>query len=312
MLIRNLREADLELRHLRYFLTVAELGHVGRSAERLHVSQPALSQQIRDLEEELGAALFERHAKGVSLTPAGQAFLPHAQQAIQAAESWKAAVHGEKAGLRGSLVVGLPETQRALAIVQQGFANFQARFPGVTLSTSGIPWLQQPAALLERAVDVGFCWTGAQAGPSAYPRGVTGARLFEDPGEFALLPTDHPLAARDEITVTQLQKLPFALFDRSLHPPCAAMQKNALILTHKSACGWLPTDQSTLLSRPTVGSGCNRCDGVVSSSCRSFMRKETRALSLPPSSSRPQLDRRRRMRLDAMALDSRCAMSLFF
>jgi eukaryotic-like serine/threonine-protein kinase len=76
----------LELRHLRYFVAVAEEGHVGRAAERLHVSQPSLSAQIHDLERELGAPLFERTPRGMRLTPAGEKFLAHAKRTLREAD----------------------------------------------------------------------------------------------------------------------------------------------------------------------------------------------------------------------------------
>jgi eukaryotic-like serine/threonine-protein kinase len=90
----------VELRHLRYFVAIAEEGHVGRAAERLHVSQPSLSAQIHDLERELGAPLFERTPRGMSLTPAGRKFLAHARRTLQAAEHAVGAVREEDDGLR--------------------------------------------------------------------------------------------------------------------------------------------------------------------------------------------------------------------
>jgi eukaryotic-like serine/threonine-protein kinase len=82
----------LELRHLRYFVAVAEEGHVGRAAERLHVSQPSLSAQIHDLERELGAPLFERTPRGMRLTAAGEKFLAHAKRTLREADQAVGAV----------------------------------------------------------------------------------------------------------------------------------------------------------------------------------------------------------------------------
>jgi len=85
----------VELRHLRYFVAIAEEGHVGRAAERLHVSQPSLSAQIHDLERELGATLFERTPRGMRMTPAGEKFLAHARRTLREAERAVGAVRAD-------------------------------------------------------------------------------------------------------------------------------------------------------------------------------------------------------------------------
>ncbi|HWI55614.1 MAG TPA: LysR family transcriptional regulator, partial [Bacillota bacterium] len=113
---------SMELRHLRYFVATAETENVSRAALKLHVSQPALSRQIRDLEEELGLALFERSAKSVRLSEAGRAFLPEARAVLQRAETAVTAARALAAGGHGELHVGyapsptvrlLPPTLRA-------------------------------------------------------------------------------------------------------------------------------------------------------------------------------------------------------
>src|SRR6185436_13535329 len=96
----------MELRHLRYFVGVAEAENISRAALRLHVSQPALSRQIRDLEEELGFALLERSAKSVRLTEAGRVFLAEARAVLQRAEDAVKAARAMAEGGRGELQVG--------------------------------------------------------------------------------------------------------------------------------------------------------------------------------------------------------------
>jgi len=97
----------MELRHLRYFVAIAEEGSFTRAAERLWVAQPGLSTQIRRLEAELGIQLFERHTRGVDLTVAGEVFLDRARNALAAAESARCTGHDLEAGLMGSIRLGV-------------------------------------------------------------------------------------------------------------------------------------------------------------------------------------------------------------
>lgn len=208
----------MELRHLRYFVAVAEHGHVGRAATALLVAQPTLSQQLRDLEREIGTPLFVRHARGVTLSTAGEVFLPHAAAILEAVDMACDAARLHGTGAAGRLLVGLPETAPALSLARSAIQSMAATHPAIELVWSGLPWLLQPAALADRALDIGFCWTGGVSGEAAYPDGLTGLRLVDDPGEFALLADDHPLAAHASLTMEQLGDYPFALFDRALLP----------------------------------------------------------------------------------------------
>src|SRR5919199_1300588 len=99
----------MELRHLRYFVAVAEELHVGRAAARLHVAQPPLSRQVRDLERDVGAALFSRAKKRVQLTHAGRAFLPEARLTLAQAERARRAAQRAARGEVGRLRVGFVE-----------------------------------------------------------------------------------------------------------------------------------------------------------------------------------------------------------
>lgn len=209
----------MELRHLRYFIAVATTGSFGRAAERLHVSQPALSQQIRDLEAHVGTPLLERHPRGASLTPAGQTLLPLAERLIGDARAAVMAARGAAETVTGTLVVGLPETNRAVTEAKRLLQALALRFPSVGFVTTGLPWLEHPTALGEERIDIGFSWSGGPRPEARYVPGIASLRLFEDPGEYALLGRAHPLASRRDLTVERLDATPFALFPRELHPP---------------------------------------------------------------------------------------------
>src|SRR5262252_6816760 len=119
----------MELRHLRYFVAVAELENVTRAAQKLHISQPALSQQIRDLEAELGFALLERSAKSVRLTEAGRTFVSEAKAVLERAEQAVKAAR-EVATSGGELHVGYAPTLTA-RILPQTLRAFQTQFPKI-------------------------------------------------------------------------------------------------------------------------------------------------------------------------------------
>ena len=123
----------MELRHLRYFVAVAEEQNVTRAAARLHVSQPPLSRQIRDLEEELGVALFNHGAKAVRLTEAGKMFLAEARAVLQRADEAVKAVKAVASGQRGEIHVGFAPSL-TVEILPKALRHFQKSSPGVRCS----------------------------------------------------------------------------------------------------------------------------------------------------------------------------------
>lgn len=144
-----------ELSDLRSFLLLSEQLHFRRAAEILHLSQPALSKQIRRLEQELGGQLFIRRSRGMHLTPAGQVLQQRARQVIEDSESAERVTRLAMKGKAGTLRVGF-----GVATLARGLPNlimrFRERYPHVDLSVRNMSSSDQTQALLERKIDVGF------------------------------------------------------------------------------------------------------------------------------------------------------------
>ena len=143
----------MELRHLRYFVAVAETGNLSRAAEKLFVAQPPLSLQIRQLEEEIGAALFTRHPKGMRLTRAGEALLPEARDLLERAARLKQA--GGRAPDAGSLALGYVPSAVSTVIPELVRALRQAH-PGIEIRLHEMISDEQREALIHGRIDAGL------------------------------------------------------------------------------------------------------------------------------------------------------------
>lgn len=191
----------MELRHLHYFVAVAEELNFTRAAARLHTAQPSLSQQIRDLEAEVGAPLFERSKRHVALTPAGAVFLNEARlvlaQATRAVELARQAAHRQGSALRVGFV---PAAE--VSIFPRVLPMLRAQFPEVELSFHSLTTAEQTAALLAKRIDVGFLRP-----PLDQPELASTVVMNE--GLVLVLPADHPLAALPDIPPQSLQGVPF-------------------------------------------------------------------------------------------------------
>lgn len=145
----------LEIDDLRSFLILSEQLHFRRAAEMLHISQPALSKQIRRLEDRLGGQLLVRRSRGLHLTPAGEVLLQHARQVIEDSESAERITRLALKGEAGTLRVGF-----GVAVLARGLPNvmmrFRKRFPNVDLSVRNMSTSDQIEELRERKIDVGF------------------------------------------------------------------------------------------------------------------------------------------------------------
>lgn len=198
---------DVELRHLVYFVTVAEERHFGRAAQRLQMTQPPLSQQIRQLEEELGVTLLLRSARRVELTPAGEVFLTEARKALEQVERAEDAAKRAGRGELGRLRVGFVGSA-TYDVLPAVLREFRAQRPGVDVVLQELSTPQQEEALLAGGIDVGFVRPPLTSGQ------LEVAVVHTSPCVIAM-PARHPLAAADGITLTDLAGVPFVMLART-------------------------------------------------------------------------------------------------
>ncbi|MDV4182683.1 LysR family transcriptional regulator [Rhizobium brockwellii] len=198
----------MELRHLRYFLAVAEEGNFTRAAGKLGIGQPPLSQQIRDLEREVGAALFHRVPHGAELTAAGAAFLGEAKASLAAAEKAKLAAQSANRGETGRLSLGFTASSAFNPVVSTTIRRFRARWPEVQLSLTEMNTLALMQKLERGELDATFMRPSLDD-----PTGIRLRRLPDEPMVIAL-PASHPLARRSSVPLAALADEPFILFPR--------------------------------------------------------------------------------------------------
>ncbi len=201
----------MELRHLRYFLAVAEERNFTRAAARVGIGQPPLSQQIRDLETEIGAALFHRVPHGAELTEAGEAFITEARAALSAADRAKLAAQRAARGETGRLALGFTASAAFNPAVTGTIRSFRARWPDVALSLVEMNsnWLVEK--LVRGEIDAAFIRPGLED-----PEDVRMKRMADEPMLIAL-PANHPLAGKeDRLELSRLAGEPFVLFPRTV------------------------------------------------------------------------------------------------
>src|SRR6202049_785575 len=148
----------MELRHLRYFLTVAEEGHFGRAAERLHIVQPALSMQVRALEAELGTALFERTSRRVVLTEAGVLFRVEAERTIQQAARAKDVAQRAARGEVGTVRIGFVGNAAFAGKLAADLSSLKLAYPKVEIGITELTPLRQVEAISSGHLDVGYTY----------------------------------------------------------------------------------------------------------------------------------------------------------
>ncbi|HEX2749093.1 MAG TPA: LysR substrate-binding domain-containing protein [Verrucomicrobiales bacterium] len=202
----------MELRHLRYFIAVAEEQNVTRAAERLRVAQPSLSRQIRDLEEELGIALFEHRARAVRLTEAGRVFLTEAQAALQRVRDAVQTVKAVAGGLRGEIHVGYAPSL-TVELLPRTLRNFQETHPGVKVHLHDISTQEMLRGLRENHLHIALL---VQVSPKVLP-GLVFEELQRQPVSVALHPT-HPLAKTRRVGLEHLVRERLIAFTLADYP----------------------------------------------------------------------------------------------
>lgn len=217
----------MELRHLRYFLALAEELHFGRAALRLGLSQPPLTVAIQQLEAEVGAPLFIRNNRGVQLTTAGRAFLPAARTVIERAARALEEARDVAVGGAGSLRIGFAGTMlyRGLPRMLQ---RFQLENPRLKLVLRELSSSEQLLDLEHERLDVGFVHT------TQVPTGLSQILVSSQPF-VACLPSTHPLARRRSIPLNALAGQPFALVAQTVSP-----DYHSRILALCGAAGFTP------------------------------------------------------------------------
>ncbi len=180
----------IENRHLRYFIVLAKTLHMTRAAEQLHLAQPGLTQNIQQLEEELGVLLIRRTGRKLSLTAAGQVFLKQAELSIQQFELAKIAAQRAGRGEMGEVAIGFGSTA-GLHVVPQVVKTFREKYPDVQVSLHELGAEAQLAALRSGDIDVAIAY--ALPNPEFHWKEMTPESLV------ALLPADHPLAQNESV-----------------------------------------------------------------------------------------------------------------
>jgi DNA-binding transcriptional LysR family regulator len=203
-------DQEIELRHLRYFVAVAEELHFGRAALRLHLAQPPLSQQIRKLEEIIGHRLFTRTSRAVRLTAAGEVLLDRARRTLRTVREDMAEVRSVGRGEIGSLRVGFIGSGM-LTPLPAMLGRYRRKHPKADLQLREAMSSQIMQWLLDGAVDVGFLRDG---GPLP---GLESETLFSEPF-VAVLPANHCLASRKSISGATLREEPFVFFPQIRRP----------------------------------------------------------------------------------------------
>ncbi|MER7746498.1 LysR family transcriptional regulator [Streptomyces bacillaris] len=243
---------DLELRLVRYFTVVAAHQHFGRAAADLHVAQPALSRQIRRLEEHLGTRLLDRTTRGTRLTPAGRTFLPLAHDLLEAARQAELAVRDRARS--GRITIGYVED----LVITDTVRELRRRHPDAEIATRHLN-CRDTGALSDRRVDALIARVPLPLASSE----VSTAPLYEEP-RMLVVPRGHPLAHRTSVTAEELAgeeeaPCPFEMADWASYrilgpgvPPAESYEDKLELVASGRAIAVLPVGDRRSSRRPDL------------------------------------------------------------
>jgi len=237
--LRDSRNRRVELRHLRYFVAVAQERHFRRAAANLNISQPPLSQQIHNLEEELGVQLLLRIGRRVELTSAGRVFLSHAERILQSVEKAAGDARRAQQGAIGKLAVGFIGSS-AYSVLPWILSSFRSSVPEVELELHQQSIAEQVKALVEGQIDVGVLRSPISDSRLS-TRGIFVERFV------AALPATHRLAIETRISLRDLANEDFVVF-----PPQPGMMFYNIVHGLCQKAGFAPRIVQTATPMQTV------------------------------------------------------------
>lgn len=250
----------MNLTRLRYFVAVAEELHFGRAAERLHMAQPPLSQQIRLLERDLGSELFARTTRRVELTSAGRTLYPEAQRLLRDADTVGRLMAEHRSGNAGVLRVGFVDSS-SYAVMPRFLRSYRERWPGVNFELRAMSSEAQRVALPAGEIDLGIARTrGIETGLVQTP--ILAERLV------VALGANHRLASRPSARLSQLADEPLISFSSTESPALAAELRGML---EEAGVDYAPVieaqEYTTIIGLVAAGEGV----AVVPETVRSFL-----------------------------------------
>ncbi|MDW3686838.1 LysR family transcriptional regulator [Cupriavidus sp. CV2] len=242
---------NIETRHLRYFIAVAEEGSIIAASRALNITQPALSRQIQDLEAGIGAPLFERHAKGVQLTDAGTSFLHDAKQSLLQLEQARDRAHRIAQGQTGTFTLGIMPSYLASPVTLAILAHFREQNPEILLSIEPLLSLQQAQAIRSEELDGGI-----MAWRTPDDASLSGIALYRE--HFVLaVPAQHFAPAKRARRLADIAGERFVWFNRE-----KSSAQHSLLMAACAKAGFTPqivqigTDTPTILGLVAAGMGC--------------------------------------------------------